>query len=382
MSKKLIAAACWAWIAVGLVSFSQAEESTGVKWSAWNGENLQGWHVTGCKTEVKEGALLLAEGDGFVRSDAKFADFVLELDWRALKAEQYDSGIYIRCDLPPEGKVWPRTYQINLKQGQEGNLLGMPNGSSQGLIQVGKWNHFKLTVVGDKASMEINGKPAWSTAGLKAASGYIGFQAEVPLGGQFEFKNIHITELGYRSLFNGQDLAGWEGAGSDAAACWKVENGLLTCTGKKGPWLRSKEQYGDFNLRLDYQVQAGGNSGVYVRVPADGKHHGEGAGVEIQVLDDKDEKYKNLKPYQYTGSVYAVAPALQHVGRGPGQWNSMEINCQGSQYRITHNGVVIVQADAETFPELKVRNASGFFGLQNHSTEVYFRNLRVGPPLP
>ena len=64
--------------------------------------------------------------------------------------------------------------------------------------------------------------------------GYIGLQAEVPLGGQFEFKDIYVTELKHRPLFNGNDLSGWEGAGRDAKECWTVEEGLLKCTGRKG----------------------------------------------------------------------------------------------------------------------------------------------------
>ena len=208
----------------------------------------------------------------------------------------------------------------------------------------------------------------------------------MPGGGQFEFKNIKVTEIGFQSLFNGQDLNGWEGAGQDAAKCWTVKDGVLLCTGEKGPWLRSRQQHGDFCLRLDYQVREGGNSGVYVRVPEDGAHHrkdlgDDAAGVEIQVLDDHAKRYAKLNAYQYCGSVYAIAPSTKHVGREPGEWNSLEINCAGAHYRITHNGVVIVNATEEEFPELARRKSEGFLGLQNHSEEVGFRNLRIGPPI-
>ncbi|HEX5106001.1 MAG TPA: DUF1080 domain-containing protein, partial [Pirellulaceae bacterium] len=191
--------------------------------------------------------------------------------------------------------------------------------------------------------------------------------------------DIFITELDARPLFDGGSLAGWEGAGEPAEKCWRAEAGSILCTGEKGPWLRSMEQFGDFNLRLEYKLKAGGNSGVYIRVPESGNHHGNGAGVEIQVLDDKAERYKNLKPYQFTGSVYAVVPASPHVSREAGQWNSLEINCRGSAYHIIHNGVTIVAADEATWPGLKGRLASGFLGLQNHSEEVWFRNLRISP---
>jgi hypothetical protein len=186
---------------------------------------------------------------------------------------------------------------------------------------------------------------------------------------------------GYKPLFDGQSLTGWEGANQPAEKCWKVEDGTIVCTGEKGPWLRSKEQYGDFNLRLEYKLRAGGNSGVYIRVPEDGKHHGDGAGIEVQILDDGAERYRTLKPYQYTGSLYAIAPATSQVGKSAGEWNTLEINCRGTKYHVIHNGTTIIATDESAFPELKGRLTKGHLGLQNHSEEVWFRNLRIGPAL-
>ena len=133
-----------------------------------------------------------------------------------------------------------------------------------------------------------------------------------------------------------------KGRTQPAEKCWKVEEGTIVCTGEKGAWLRSAEQFDDFNLRLEYKIKAGGNSGVFIRVPENGDHHGDGAGIEVQVLDDKAGRYRDLKPYQYTGSLYAIAPATQHVGRDVGEWNELEINCRGTKYHVIHNGISIV----------------------------------------
>ncbi len=354
----------------------------------FNGRDLSGWHVTNCEVAVENGVLVLQGGNGLVRSDHRYANFTLELDWRARKDKEYDSGIYFRADLPMGARPWPTRYQVNLLQGQEGNVTTIPDAKSTGLIKAGQWNHFKLAVVGSQAAMEINGQHAWQVNNIEPASGYIGFQAEVAKGGQFEVRNIRITEHGYRSLFNGQDFAQWEGATANAAACWKVEEGLLLCTGQKGPWLRSNEQVEDFNLRLEYKLKAGGNSGVYVRIPKDGAHRGSDnkgttvpSGVEVQILDDADERYKTLQAYQYSGSVYAIAPAKERVSKPAGAWNTLEINCAGPSYRITHNGVVVVDATSEQFPDLAARLKKGYLGLQNHSEEVWFRNIRVGPAM-
>lgn len=379
---------------VALFSFSllpHAFALEGVRYSLFNGENLDGWIVSGCQAGVENGALVLQDGNGLVRTEHRYRDFMLDVKWRARKTEKWDSGIYFRSDLPPEGKPWPTRYQVNLKQGLEGNVGGLPKAFSAGLVKPGEWNEFRLAVIGNTAKLEINGKVAWETDGIEAGDGYVGLQAEVPLGGQYEFKDLFVTELGHRPLFNGQDLTGWEGGGDDAAKCWKVENGLLLCTGQRGPWLRSTEEYDDFNLRLEYKLKPAGNSGVYVRVPENGYHREEGvgdknaaangAGVEIQILDDKAEKYADLKPYQFTGSVYAIAAAEQHVGREAGRWNSLEIDCRGQSYVITHNGVVIVTANEQSFPEIAKRRLRGFLGLQNHHEEVWYRNMRIGPSM-
>jgi len=380
-------------IAIAFVSLCcstlAAHAADGFTKSLFNGKDLSGWHVTRCEAGVEDGKLVLQNGNGFVRADHRYKDFVLELDWKARKAEKWDSGIYFRSELPgATGREWPKKYQVNLAQGMEGNVKDL-KGESKGLIKDGEWNHFKLTVIGHTAELEINGKPAWKVDGVEPLDGYVGLQCETPVGGQFEFKDIKITELGFKSLFNGKDLGsdatGWEGAAADASTCWKVEDGMIVCTGQKGTWLRSRDQYGDFNLRLEYKLKEGGNSGVFARIPYNGKHRGrelgdgDPSGVEIQLLDDAAKRYADIKPEQFSASIYAVAPANPHVSRPAGEWNTIEIDCKGDRYRITHNGVLVVDATNEKYPDLKDRELRGYLGLQNHSEAVWFRNLRVGP---
>jgi len=369
-------------VALCLSPIVTAKEPAGFTSSLFDGKSLAGWHVTDCECEVQDGAILLKSGNGFVRTDHRYGDFVLDLEWKALHDFKWDSGIYFRCKLPSAGRPWPKRYQANLLRGREGDVGGVKQATSKGLTKPGQWNRFRLTVIGTTASMEINGKQAWKADGIEASSGYIGLQAEVPGGGQFLFRNINITELGFTSLFNGKDLTGWEDIGTKDKECWTVENGELVCTENKGKWLRSCQQYDNMNLRLQYKLKQGGNSGVYVRVPADGNHHGKDAGVEIQILDDRAKKHAKLAPYQYGGSVYKIAASTKRVGREPGQWNTLEINTNDADYRITHNGVVIVDAKLEEFPLLAERLKKGYLGLQYHGGGVWFRNLRIGPPQP
>jgi hypothetical protein len=139
----------------------------------FDGKTLKGWTVLKCQAEVDNGEILIKAGNGLVQSEQKYGDFVLELDWKALKQDKYDSGIY------------------------EGNVAGVKGAKSDrtDLIKPGDWNHFKLTVRGAKVELEINGTPAWKGEGLEGPKeGFIALQAEVPGGGQFRFRNIYLTK--------------------------------------------------------------------------------------------------------------------------------------------------------------------------------------------
>ncbi len=97
------------------------------------------------------------------------------------------------------------------------------------------------------------------------------------------------------------------------------------------------------------------------------------------MLDDSAEKYAKLKPYQYCGSLYDICGASEHVGRSPGEWNTLELNCHGQHITTIHNGQMIVDVKPDTHPLINLRKTSGFLGLQNHSTVVRFRNIRIAP---
>lgn len=350
----------------------------------FDGKSLAGWTVeNGCQASVADGVLKLEAGDGWLRSHYILSGFDLHVEWNALKQEQYDAGIYLRAGS--EGSPFPkRGYQINLKQGQEGNIPRLQGATSTGLVlPAGQWNVFDISVRGETVALTINGKPAYRVGGLKTEPGYVGIQVEVPLGGQFELRNIRIAEPGMRSLFNGHNVEGWEAVGGAADDCWTVADGVLTCLQKKGPWLRTQDQFGDFKLRFDYRVEPGANSGIYVRVPADGNHHRDNtslppAGFEVQLLDDFAEKHSHLHDYQHSGSVYDLAGPTRQVLRRAGEWNTMEIDCRGQRVAIVHNGVPVVDIDEHRYPLLALRQTSGFLGLQNHGGGVSFRNIRIG----
>jgi hypothetical protein len=163
--------------------------------SLFDGKTLDGWKVYKCEAEVQDGCILLKGGNGWVHREKKYGDYVLELDWKALRKDHYDSGVYIRA-LAPAGRAnWPKLNQVNLRQDLMGNIQENKKAVARpDLVKPGEWNQFRLIVVGSTAELLINGTQAWKIDDLKPTTGLIGLQCEVPGGGQFLFRNIRISE--------------------------------------------------------------------------------------------------------------------------------------------------------------------------------------------
>jgi hypothetical protein len=189
-------------------------------------------------------------------------------------------------------------------------------------------------------------------------------------------------EEGFVPLFNGKDLSGWKEYDSKGEN-WAVEDGLLVCRGKGGGWLGTDRDYANFVLRLEYRLQPGGNSGVYLRAPESG--HISRVGMEIQLLDDNHPDYAHLDFYQYTGSIYHVVAPTQRAGKPGGQWNAIEVRADGPVVTVVLNGKKVVNADLNWYlkdpavarEHTGLTRTTGRLGLQSHTGRLEFRNLRV-----
>jgi len=189
------------------------------------------------------------------------------------------------------------------------------------------------------------------------------------------------AEGGWTKLYNGRDLSGWHVLNGKIEA-WKANGNLISCVAPGGGWLTSDQEYGDFELRLEYRIGPGGNSGVGIRYP--GKGDPAHVGIEIQILDDAAPQYRNLKPAQYNAGIYYQAAATQKAARPPGEWNRYEIRCQGSRIRVKLNGTVVQDIDVEQYQTgeggytpLAKRPRRGHVGMQSHGDQVDFRNVAL-----
>lgn len=202
-------------------------------------------------------------------------------------------------------------------------------------------------------------------------------------------------------LFDGHSLAGWVIDGGDPGE-WRVEDGTLVTTGTKhGPrtWLLSEREYGDFRVRFEYRLEAGGNSGFAFRAvpgecpaltpggkPSPGPYH-----QQIELSDDLSPRWANIPTGQVNGAAVSTGPALKprRTGRPrpPGEWNRMEVEFRGQQVRVRVNGEDILADDlnrligmGSAYPALY--RTRGRIGFQQQVKTVAFRNISVEAPTP
>ena len=183
-------------------------------------------------------------------------------------------------------------------------------------------------------------------------------------------------------LFDGKSLQGWQPV-EKVGEGYLVEEGVLICPAEGGGNLFTEREYADFVLRFEFRLQEGSNNGVGIRSPLVGDAAYQG--LEIQVLDNHSPRYKDkLRPTQYHGSVYDLAPARRGFLKPTGEWNQEEIRAVGRQIKVTLNGTVIVDFDLDsvTDPEVLEKHpglarSSGHIGFLGHGTKVEFRNIRI-----
>ncbi|MGE4620318.1 MAG: family 16 glycoside hydrolase [Planctomycetota bacterium] len=203
---------------------------------------------------------------------------------------------------------------------------------------------------------------------------------EVPESRREMAKKIRDRCLKWKPLFDGKSSTGWIGQTEG----YHFSDNEIRCDAGTGGNIYTSEEFADFTLRFEFKLWPGSNNGLGLRTPAKGDAAFEG--MEAQILDDSAEKYANLKPYQFHGSIYGVIPAIRGHQLPVGEWNFQEVRCQGRRVTITLNGHLILDADLDiaskngtldgaAHPGLK--RTSGHIGFLGHGDAVAFRNLRI-----
>ena len=253
--------------------------------------------------------------------------------------------------------------------------------------------------------------------------GYITKTREEGDSNQMPIKN-NVPPQGFVALFNGIDLKGWYGwgtqdpqdfrnmspeekleykkksiyggllnkkgvdAGDHINAHWRVDNDELVNDGK-GLYLTTDKEYGDFELLVDYKMQPLGDSGIYLRgIP------------QVQIWDSTEEKKFKLGADRGSGGLWNNKRnegkyPLVRTDRPFGEWNHFRIKMIGERVTVELNGEIVVQNAVmdNFFAHRKKKNTGntsesisllvppvpprGPIQLQTHGSEIRWRNIYI-----
>lgn len=199
----------------------------------------------------------------------------------------------------------------------------------------------------------------------------------------------NVPPEGFEALFNGQDLTNWKGlvgnpktraamtkeqlaeaqakADEQMQAHWNVVDGVLVFDGK-GQNLCTAKDYGDFELYVDWKIEAKGDSGIYLR-----------GTPQVQIWDPEDGERNAVGSGGLFNNQKHPSKPSERADNPVGQWNTFYIKMVGEKVTVKLNGKLVVdnvvlenywERDKPIYP-------TGQIELQNHGNTLYFRNIFV-----
>jgi hypothetical protein len=199
---------------------------------------------------------------------------------------------------------------------------------------------------------------------------------------------------GWMLLFNGTDFTGWHGYNMDGIPSeWLVEDGTMTMLyvdGAESQDVITDKIYKDFALSLQYKMTPKANSGIIFQVKEDTVYtYPYETGPEFQIIDDLGWPDK-LETWQMNGGNYAMYDAEGEFNKPIGEWNTILLVVNKNMVTQYVNGVKVVEYEKYTDDWTQRRNSGkwqdypdygkfdeGHISLQNHGTQVFFRNIKL-----
>ncbi|WP_255580380.1 DUF1080 domain-containing protein [Flavobacterium sp. UMI-01] len=438
-----------------MVNCATAQKSKTPWVNLFDGKTLKGWHQKGgeAKYTVREGAIVGSTvhntSNSFLTTDKKYGDFILELDFKV--DPSMNSGIQIRSNSFPhykDGRV--HGYQVEIDPSERAWSGGIYDEARRGWLSIldnnpaaqkafkqNAWNHYRIEAIGDTIKTWVNGVPASHLIDDKTATGFICLQVHSikennKAGTEIIWKNIKIitdnvakyaqkttvkpvntknqltideAKNGWQLLWDGKTTKGWRGAKLDdfPKKGWKIENGVLSVLSSGGAEANAggdivtTNQYGDFELSVDFKLTPGGNSGIKYYVDTNlNKGEGSSIGLEYQILDDAlhpDAKLGNHEGSRTVASLYDLIKADANKPINPiGEWNTAYIISKNNHVEHWLNGVKVLEYERKSPEYRKLVSESKYakwpnFGeldkgeilLQDHGDLVSFKNVKIRP---
>ena len=235
---------------------------------------------------------------GVMRTDRHYENFELELEWRHLVARG-NAGLFLHSEpITAPGVPFSKSIEIQILDGDStegvatghGDIFSIhgarmtpdrphPRGwerclpSEHRARPYGEWNHYRVESRDGRLTLAVNGKVVSGASGCRPRRGYICLESE---GSECHFRNIRIREwpssspaadevasldVGFKSLYTGLDLAGWQADPSHLEG-WQPRDWILEC-GAQGPdTLATAAAWGDAEFIVDWRIEGGGSAGL------------------------------------------------------------------------------------------------------------------------
>lgn len=418
---------------VFLPSLAAAKSEKGFV-SLFDGKSLKGWTLVGKKGDgyiVKDGMIVCTKGGGGnLLTEKEYGDFILRLEYRVEPGG--NNGIGIRAPLTDKQIAYygmeiqvldddhPKYEKLNPWQFC-GSVYGIVPSVRGATKPAGEWNEMEISAIGRRIRVELNGKLVVDAdlndvtdhetlathPGMLRGKGRIGLLGH---NDQVEFRNLRVREFrepildnrppaGFAALFNGQDLSGWRGlpdppydnpykrkelsleqfadlqlaANARMHRNWHAANGMISYIGNGFDNLQTEWEYANFELLVDWRVEANSDSGLYLR-----------GSPQVQIWDTFGT---NVATRAGSGGLFnnkkhPSTPSLR-ADRFTGEWNRFRILMLDDRVTVFLNeelvvyegkrGVVMENYWNRELPILPL----GPIELQAHTTPVQFKNIFI-----
>ena len=452
--KNLLYVLCLPALLVLFIAYSKEKKDDSPWEKLFDGNTLEGWSILGGNATYKIingeviGTSTLNTPNTFLSSDKNYSDFILELEYKV--DSKLNSGIQIRSnsnpsyrngvvhgyqiEIDPSERAWSAGIYDEQRRGWLNTLSS--NVKAQKAYKQNDWNKYRIEAIGDTIKTWINDIPAAYLIDDMTATGFIGLQVhsignnKEKEGTKVSWRNVKIitenaekysqkinlepvitennlfgneADEGWRMLWDGNSTQGWKGAKLDSfpESGWEIKNGVLSVLAsgggesEAGGDIVTTDLYSDFELKLDFKITEGANSGIKYYVDTEiNKGAGSSIGLEYQILDDAshpDAKLGNHEGSRTMASLYDLIQAdTTKLVHPIGEWNHARIVSKNNHVMHYLNGQKVLEYKRKSSAYLQLVKESKYekwsnFGeadqgrilLQDHGDFVSFRNIKI-----